>query len=83
MTLAFWDRLRERLDTLIDRIGDEQVKFLDAVHARIVMVVVDVQRALQRENAEADEKFWATFRGKHAATAEGHGELAATASRGR
>jgi hypothetical protein len=83
MTLAFWDRLRERLDTLIDRIGDEQVKFLDAVHARTVMVVVDVQRALQRENAEADEKFWATFRGKHAATAEGHGELAATASRGR
>jgi hypothetical protein len=66
---------------LVDRIGDEQVKFLDAVHARIVMVVVDLQRALQRENAEADEIFWASFRAKHAATAESHRELAATASR--
>jgi hypothetical protein len=79
--LAFWDRLRERLDKLVDRIGDKQVKFLDAVHARIVMVVVDVQRAFQRENAEADETFWASFRAKRAATAESHGELVATASR--
>jgi hypothetical protein len=79
--LAFWDRLRERLDKLVDRIGDEQVKFLDAVHARIVMLTVDVQTALQRENAEADAEFWASFRGNHAATAEGHGELAATALR--
>jgi hypothetical protein len=78
--LAFWDRLRERLDKLVDRIGDEQVKFLDAVHARIVMLTVDVQTALQRENAEADEEFWASFRGKHAATAEGQREFAATAA---
>ncbi|MGB6177122.1 MAG: hypothetical protein WBF43_12485, partial [Methylocella sp.] len=78
---AFWNRLRERLYKLVNRIGDAQGNILDAVHARSLMVAVDVQRALQRENAEADEKFWASFRGKHAATAEGRGEPAATASR--
>jgi hypothetical protein len=56
--IAFWLELRPRLDRLSNRIGDSQIKILDAVHARIPMVTVDEQRELQRQNAEADAKFW-------------------------
>ena len=76
---AFWIQVRARLDKLVNRTGDDQVKILDAVHARIPMVTMDEQRTLQRENAEADKKFWETFEGL--ADAEGHKELAEVAAR--
>jgi hypothetical protein len=50
---------------------------LAAVHARIPMVTMDEQRALQLENAEADERFWSSFHGMNAGTAEDHKGLAA------
>src|SRR5215208_4526979 len=54
--LAFWQRLHQRLGRLSNRIGaSAQAKILGDVHTRIPMVTADEQRALQLENAEADE----------------------------
>jgi hypothetical protein len=62
--VAFWRLLHERLAKLSNRIGaDEQGKILGAIHARIPMVTIDELRTLQRENAQADEKFWAGLQG--------------------
>jgi hypothetical protein len=80
--LAFWNRLHQRLAKLPNRIGaEEQGKIIGNVHARIPMVTIDEQRALQRENAESDEKFWAALQGMNAEQAEGHKELAAKSAR--
>jgi hypothetical protein len=46
------------------------------IHARIPMVTLDEQRALQLRNAEADERFWTQLRDMHAGTVEEHKELA-------
>jgi hypothetical protein len=51
------------------------------MRARIPMVTIDEQRTLQRENAEADAKFWDTFQDLNADNAEGQKELAAIATR--
>jgi hypothetical protein len=45
------------------------------------MVTVDEQRELQRQNAEADSKFWETLEDLNHATAEDNKGLAAMASR--
>ena len=45
------------------------------------MVTIDELRALQRENSEADEKFWAGLQGMNTELAEGHKELAAKSAR--
>jgi hypothetical protein len=45
------------------------------------MVAIEEQRTLQRENAEADAKYWGTFQGLHSDTAVGQKELAALAAR--
>jgi hypothetical protein len=75
--LAFWQRLHERLAKLSNRIDAAmQSKILGAVHARIPMVTPDEQRALQLENAEADERFWAGQRDMDQANAENHKGLA-------
>lgn len=77
--LAFWTGLRERLDKLANRVGDGQVKVLDAIHARIPMVTLDEMRALQRENAEDDAKFWdalANMNAEHAEGLKGHSGMA-------
>jgi hypothetical protein len=80
--VAFWARLHHRLAKLSNRIGaDEQGKILGSVHARIPMVTIDDMRAVQRENAEADEKFWSGLQGMDTEQAEGHKELAAKSSR--
>ncbi len=79
--VAFWLELRSRLDRLSNRIGDSQIKILDAVHARIPMVTVDEQRELQRQNAEADAKFWESLEDLNRATAEDNKGLAEMASR--
>jgi hypothetical protein len=45
------------------------------------MVTIDELRALQRENAEADEKFWTGLQGMNTELAEGHKEVAAKSAR--
>ena len=78
--LAFWQRLHERLANLSNRVDPAtQGKILGAVHARIPMVTPDEQRAVQLENAEADERFWTRFKDFNEETAAGHKALAATA----
>jgi hypothetical protein len=80
--IAFWQRLHERLDRLSNRIdAATHAKILGGVHARIPMVTVDEQRALQLERAKADEKFWSTLHDMHADTVEGHTALANRAER--
>jgi hypothetical protein len=80
--VAFWARLHQRLANLANRIGaDEQGKILGAIHARIPMVTIDDMRAVQRENAEADEKFWSGLQGMNTEQADGHKELAAKSAR--
>ncbi|MFZ1107782.1 MAG: hypothetical protein WAN43_05485 [Rhodomicrobium sp.] len=57
--LLFWSKVPDRLSRLANRIvSEEQMKIYNALHARIPMVTPDEQRALQIENAEADEKLW-------------------------
>src|SRR5881394_3303493 len=61
--LKFWARLPDRLDRLANRIGSEdRTKLLGAVHARVPMVTIAEQRALQLENAKADADFWERVR---------------------
>jgi hypothetical protein len=78
--IAFWLELRQRLDRLSNRIGDSQIKILDAVHARIPMAKIEEQRELQRQNAEADAKFWGSLEGLNRVTAEDNKGLAEMAS---
>jgi hypothetical protein len=74
--------LYQRLAKLSNRIGaEDQEKFIGSIHARIPMVTIDDMRAVQRENAESDEKFWAAIQGMNAEQAEGHKELAAKSAR--
>jgi hypothetical protein len=80
--VAFWGQLHRRLEGLSNRIGqDGQANIIGAVHARIPMVTVDDQRILQRENAEADAKFWEGLQGMNAGLAEGHKDVAAKSAR--
>lgn len=79
--VAFWGQLHRRLDKLSNRIGaDDQAKIIGAIHARIPMVTIDEQCALQRENAEADEKFWSGLQDMNAEQAEGHKDIAPSPS---
>ena len=80
--LAFWQRLHERLAKLSNRVdAAAQAKILGAIHARIPMVTLDEQRALQLENAETDEQFWSSLHDMHAGSVEGHKALATTVER--
>jgi hypothetical protein len=80
--VAFWGTLHRRLDALSNRIGeDDKAKIIGSIQARIPMIAMDEIRALQRENAEADAKFWATFQDMNTSTAESNKALAAIASR--
>jgi hypothetical protein len=80
--ITFWTRLHERLAKLSNRVdAADQGKIMGAVHARVPMVTPDEQRALQLENAKADVKFWDGLADMHAATAQEHKGLAATAER--
>jgi hypothetical protein len=72
--VAFWGQLHRRIAALSNRIGgDDQAKIIGSIHARIPMVTIDEQRALQRENAEADERLWADLQCMNAEQAEGRG----------
>jgi hypothetical protein len=80
--VAFWRALRERLGRLGNRLDPEtQARLLGSVHARIPIVTPDEQRALQRENFEADEKFWTDLHDLHAGTVEDKKGLAANVGR--
>ncbi len=78
--VAFWRLLFPRLEKLGNRIADEKLKILDAIHARIPIVTPDEQTALQRENAEADVKLWETLQDMNASKAEGLKGVAALTS---
>jgi hypothetical protein len=58
-----------------------QAKVLGDVHARIPMVTLEEQRALQLANAKADAQFWDGLADMHAGTVEGHAGLIAGAER--
>jgi hypothetical protein len=80
--VAFWGNLHRRLDALSNRIGeDDRAKIIGAIYARIPMVTVDEQRALQRENAEADARIWTSLQDMNAEMAKGQREVAAMASK--
>jgi hypothetical protein len=51
------------------------------IHERIPMVTLGEQRALLRENLEADEKFWTDLHGMHANTVEENKKLASRVER--
>jgi hypothetical protein len=60
---------RSRASNRID--AEAHGKILGSVHARIPMVAIDEQRALQLQNAEADEKLWTSLQDMSAEQAEG------------
>jgi hypothetical protein len=79
--VEFW-RLHERIGPLSNRLdAAAQAKVLGEVHAKIPMVMIEELRALQLENAEADERFWRGFAETEAEQAEGNKQLAASAER--
>lgn len=56
--LAFWAKLHDRLGRLSNRVGKDQGKILEAIHARIPMVMIAEQQAFQSENIAADKRLW-------------------------
>lgn len=80
--IAFWQQLHPRLDQLANRLDAAvQAKVLGEVHARVPMVMIDEMRALQLENAEADERFWQSLQEMNDEQAEDNQQLAASAER--
>jgi hypothetical protein len=80
--ITFWQRLHERFAKLSNRVATAtQTKVLGKIHARVPMVTADEQRALQLENAEADQQLWERLRDLHQSTANDHKGLAAKAER--
>ena len=79
--VEFWRQLGGRFSRLANRIGADRGKLIASIHARIPKVTDDDIRTVQRENAEADEKFWSGLQGMNAEMAEGHKELAAKSAR--
>jgi hypothetical protein len=80
--VAFWATLHQRLGKLSNRFShDMHGKLIGQIHARIPMPTAAEQRQLQKENAEADERFWSSLQHLNAATAEGHKGLLAKTQR--
>ena len=78
--LAFWMKLPHRLAALGNRVGsDEHPKIYAELHARIPMVTVEDQRAVQEENLKDDERFWDAMRDLNATSADGQKSLIAAA----
>jgi hypothetical protein len=77
--IVFWQRVNERLVKLSNRIDPAtQGKIRGDLHARVPMVTADEQRALQLENAEADERFWSSLHDMNQEQVDGHKALAAS-----
>jgi hypothetical protein len=69
--INFWVKLHERLGRLTNRIDPKTLRCIyDAVNARVPLVTVEEQQALQLENAEADARFWAQLQSMHEAGIE-------------
>jgi hypothetical protein len=79
--VEFWRQLGGRFSKLSNRIGADRGKLIASIHARIPKVTDDDIRTVQRENAEAEERFWGRFHDMNADMAEGEKGLAALASR--
>jgi hypothetical protein len=78
--IVFWQRVNERLGKLSNRIDPAmQGKVRGDIHARIPMVTLDEQRALQLENAEADERFWSVMQDMNQSKVADHRALVAKA----
>jgi hypothetical protein len=78
--LAFWVKRLEQLARLRNRLGpDDLAKIYAALNARIPMVTLDEQRAIQEENAKDDERFWDAMQDMKAASVEDHKSLIAAA----
>jgi hypothetical protein len=79
--VAFWQRINDRLAKLSNRVDmATQGKMRGDLHGRVPMVTPDEQRALQLENAEAEERFWSGLHDAHASTVADHKGLIATAA---
>jgi len=77
--ITFWQQLHPRLDRLSNRLDAEALtKVLGKVHARIPMVTIEEIRALQLENAEADERLWRSLAEAQTERAKENRQLAAT-----
>ena len=80
--IVFWSGLHQRLAKLSNRItSEDHHKALAAIHIRVPMVKPDEQRQLQRENAEADARFWSGHSDMLKSNAEDQKGLAKTVSR--
>jgi hypothetical protein len=80
--IAFWQELHQRLGRLSNRLDAmAQAKLLGEVHVRIPMVTMEEIRAVQLENAEADEPLWRGLANMQAEQAGGNRQLAAAAER--
>jgi hypothetical protein len=78
--VAFWQRVHERLAKLSNRIDQETCgKLMGSLHEKIPMPTAEEQRASQRENLEAEEKFWAGLHDMHSDAVDGTEVLAARA----
>jgi hypothetical protein len=77
--VAYWCELHQRLGRLSNRFShDTHGKLIGQIHARIPIPTPDEQRALQKDNAEADERFWSNIQHMNAATTEKHKDLLAS-----
>jgi hypothetical protein len=71
--VAFWQRINDRLAKLSNRVDmATQGKMRGDLHGRVPMVTPDEQRALQLENAEAEDRFWSGLHDVHASTVADH-----------
>ena len=59
----------------------QQGAIMGKFHERIPMVTPEGQRALQLENATADEKFWSALQAMNEDQAQGHKTMAASAEK--
>lgn len=81
--VVFWAALHRRFAALADRVGDaERFKAIEAIHSRIAMPTPDEIRRLQKENAEADRRFWVALEEINAARAVAQRQLATIAEHG-
>ncbi len=76
--MSFWEGVHQGLDKLSNRLdATAQGKILAALHARVPIVAVEEIRALQLENAQADERSWSALRDMHQGMLDDNRALAA------
>jgi hypothetical protein len=78
--VAFWNRAGERLEALGNRLGPEADKIEAALYERSPIPTAEELRALQIENAHAEQRMFKTIVGIHGATAARHKAVATAAT---